>query len=99
MARNPLTFTIPLLVVLGLGAVLLNGSKKQAFAAAFVVWFLLFAGAVWSFRIPADKGPSETLPRRTLIPGVLWRLLWVVVAIVSPIVDGQLLLRPGYGIG
>ncbi|MDD7936809.1 M50 family metallopeptidase [Actinomycetospora lutea] len=100
VARNPLAFTVPLLVVVGLGFALLYGSgEQQAFAAAFVAWFLLLAGAVWSFRIPADKGPSETLPRRTLIPGLLWRLLWIVVAIVALIVGGQLLLRPGYGIG
>jgi hypothetical protein len=30
---------------------------------------------------------------------VLWRLLWVVVAIVALVIGAQLLLRPGYGIG
>ncbi|PVY95889.1 M50 family metallopeptidase [Actinomycetospora cinnamomea] len=100
LARNALAFTIPLLVVLGLGAVLLNGSaEQQAFAAVFVVWFLLIAGTVQTFSIPAAKGSTEPLPRLTLIPGVVWRLLWVVVAIVALIVGAQLLLRPGYGIG
>lgn len=100
VARNPLAFTIPLLVVLGLGAALLNGSaKQQAFAAVFVVWFLLMAGTVQTFRIPAAKGSTDVLPRLTLIPGVLWRLLWVVVAIVALIVGAQLLLRPGYEVG
>jgi hypothetical protein len=100
VARNALAFTIPLLVVLGLGAALLNGSaKQQAFAAVFVVWFLLIAGTVQTFRIPPAKGSTDVLPRLTLIPSVVWRLLWIVVAIVVLIVGAQLLLRPGYEIG
>ena len=84
VARNALAFTIPLLVVLGLGAALLYGSEEQqAFAATFVVWFLLIAGTVWAFRRKA----------------VLWRLLFSFVAVVALIVGAQLLLRPGYGIG
>ena len=35
----------------------------------------------------------------TLIPNFIWNLLWIVVAVVSLIVGGQLLLRPGYDIG
>lgn len=100
VARNALAFTIPLLVVLGLGAALLYGSaEQQAFAATFVVWFLLIAGVVGAFRVPPGKGSTDVLPRLTLIPGVVWRLLWVVVAIVALIIGAQLLLRPGYGIG
>lgn len=100
VARNPLAFTIPLLVVLGLGAALLYGSaEQQAFAATFVVWFLLIAGTVQTFRVAAAKGSTDVLPRLTLIPSVVWRLLWIVVAIVALIIGGQLLLRPGYGIG
>jgi hypothetical protein len=84
VARNALAFTIPLLVVLGLGAALLYGSgEQQAFAATFVVWFLLIAGTVWAFRYKS----------------VLWRLLFIFVAVVALIVGAQLLLRPGYGIG
>jgi hypothetical protein len=45
------------------------------------------------------KGSTDVLPRRTLIPGVVWRLVWVVVAIVALIIGAQLLLRPGYEIG
>jgi hypothetical protein len=100
VARNPLAFTIPLLVVLGLGAALLYGSgEQQAFAAAFVVWFLLIGGTIDAFRPRSLGGGPDTLAGKTLIPGVLWRLLFVVVAVVSLIVGGQLLLRPGYTIG
>ncbi|WP_328308895.1 M50 family metallopeptidase [Actinomycetospora sp. NBC_00405] len=97
-ARGPLAFTIPLLVILGLGAALFYGSgQQQAFAATFVVWFLLIAGAVWAFRLPAGGG-SNTLAGKTLIPGVVWQLLFIVVAIVDLFVGGQLLLRPGFDV-
>jgi len=100
VARNPLAFTIPLLVVLGLGAALFRGSgEQQAFAAAFVVWFLLIAGVVEAFRLPSLGGGRNTLAGKTLIPGVLWKLLFIFVAVVALIVGGQLLLRPGYAIG
>lgn len=100
VALNPLAFTIPLLVVLGLGATLFYGSgAQQAFAAAFVAWFLLLAGTLGTFRIPGLGGGPNTLAGKTFIPGVLWQLLFIGVAIVALIVGGQLLLRPGYGIG
>jgi hypothetical protein len=84
VARNALAFTIPLLVVLSLGAALLYGSgEQQAFAATFVVWFLLIAGTLWAFRSK----------------GVLWWLLFSFVAVIALIVGAQLLLRPGYAIG
>ncbi len=99
VARNPLAFTIPLLVVLGLGTALFRGSgEQQAFAAAFVVWFLLIAGTLWAFRSRSGGG-RNTLAGRTLIPGILWQLLFIFIAIVALIVGGQLLLRPGYTIG
>jgi hypothetical protein len=97
-ARTALAFTIPLLVVLVLGAALLYGSsEQQAFAAAFVVWFLLIAGTLWAFRTP-QGGASGSLGDETFIPGILWQLLFIFVAIVALIVGGQLLLRPGYAI-
>ena len=85
VARNALAFTIPLLVVLGLGAALIYGSgEQQAFAATFVVWFLLIAGTVWAFRNRNS---------------VLWRLLFISVAVAALIAGAQLLLRPEYGVG
>ena len=100
IARNPLAFTIPLLVILGLGAVLLYGSGMlQAFAAAGAVWFLLIAGTFEAFSLPSGGGDASTLAGKTLIPGVIWKLFWIFIAVVSLIVGGQLLLRPGYDIG
>ncbi|MEJ2860307.1 M50 family metallopeptidase [Actinomycetospora flava] len=99
VAGNPLGFTIPLLIVLGLGAALFYGSgDQQAFAAAFVVWFLLFGGIAGAFRASGLGGERNTLAGRTFIPAVVWQLLFISVAIVSLIVGGQLLLRPGYDV-
>jgi hypothetical protein len=99
-ARNPLAFTIPLLAVLGLGAALLEGTGTvQAFAAAGVVWFLLIVGLVESYQLPSNGGDAASLASRTLIPGFVWKLFWLSVSLISLIVGGQLLLRPGYAIG
>lgn len=99
-AANALAVTIPLLVVLGLGAALLRGSAEtQAFAAAGVAWFLLISGTVAAFKLPASGGDAASLAGRTLIPGVVWKLFWILVSVVALIVGGQFLLRPGYAIG
>jgi hypothetical protein len=46
---------------------------------------------------PSDDGAK--LASKTLIPNVIWTALWLFLAVFSLIVGGQLLLRPGYGIG
>jgi hypothetical protein len=98
-ASNPLAFTIPLLVVVGLGAALLEGSAAvQAFTATVVVWFLLISGLVESIKLPSNDGDARSLARRTLVPGVVWKLFWFSTALVALIVGGQLLLRPGYSL-
>ena len=101
VARNPLAFTIPLLVVLGLGATLLRGSVEiQAFAAVGVVWFLLISGAAEALSFRGRKGDASNLAEWTVIvPAFVWELLWAFIALVALIVGGQLLLRPGYDIG
>jgi hypothetical protein len=100
VARTPLAFTIPFLIVIGLGAALLTGTgPTQAFAAVAVTWFLLINGTVEAFRLPSSGGDAASLAGRTLIPGFIWKTLWIFVAVVALIVGGQLLLRPGYGIG
>lgn len=100
VARSPLAFTIPFLLVIGLGAALIKGSgPTQAFAAVAVTWFLLINGVLEAFRLPSRGGDAASLASRTLIPGFIWKTLWVFVAIVSLIVGGQLLLRPGYSLG
>ena len=63
------------------------------------MWFLLIAGTLSSFPRPERGGGPGILAGKTFIPGILWQLLFIFVAIVALIVGGQLLLRPGYDIG
>lgn len=99
-ARNPLAFTVPLLILLGIGAALIRGSAAtQAAVAVSLVWFLLIGGVVDTTTLPSGGGDARIMAGKTLIPGVIWKVFWVFVAIVALIVGGQLLLRPGYAIG
>jgi Peptidase M50B-like len=98
-ARSPLAFAIPLLVLLGIGAALIWGSDTtQAAVAVSLVWFLLIGGIFDTFTLPAGGGDASIMAGKTLIPGLIWKIAWVFVAIVALIVGGQLLLRPGYAI-
>lgn len=99
-ARTPLAFAIPLLVLLGVGAALLFGTASaQAAVAVSLVWFLLIGGIFDTTTLPSDGGDAKIMAGKTLIPGVIWKLFWIFIAVVALIVGGQLLLRPGYGIG
>jgi hypothetical protein len=99
-ARNALAFTVPLLFLVGIVAALLRGSPAtQAAVAVSVVWFLLIGGVVDTTTLPAGGGDARAMAGKTLIPGVIWKVFWVFVAVVALIVGGQLLLRPGYEIG
>jgi hypothetical protein len=100
LSRNGLAFVIPALIVLGLTWLLLAGSGTlQAAFAVGIAWLLLFGGLLDAVRLPSDGGDAAALASLTFIPGVLWKLLWIFVALVSLIVGGQLLLRPGYDLG
>ncbi|MDF2975409.1 MAG: integral rane protein [Actinomycetospora sp.] len=100
-AANALAFTIPLLVVLGLGAALLRGSAEiQAFVAVGVVWFLLISGAAKVLSLRGRKGDATGLAKATVVvPAIVWELFWAFAGLVALIVGGQFLLRPGYAIG
>lgn len=101
LSRNGLAFLIPALIVFGLGWLLLKGSASlQAAFAVGIAWFLLFGGFLRNLRLlQAASSDGARLARMTLIPNFIWNLLWIFVAVVSLIVGGQLLLRPGYDIG
>jgi Peptidase M50B-like len=101
LARNGLAFLIPALIVLGLGWLLIAGSGAlQAAVAVGIAWFLLIGGLLDAIRLLGSKsGDGTALAELTLIPNAIWSLIWIFVALVSLIVGGQLLLRPGYGIG
>jgi hypothetical protein len=98
-ARNALAFTIPFLVLVGIVLALVKGSPTtQATVAVSVVWFLLIGGIFDTTTLPVGGGDAASLAGKTLIPGVLWKIFWVGVAVLALIVGGQLLLRPGYAI-
>lgn len=96
VAANGLARLIPALVIAGIFAVGLYGSAvQQATVAVGLVWFLLISGAVYAFRIRVGVGDPEALRRRLVLPGALWQLIWIVIAVVSLFVGGRLLLVPG----
>jgi hypothetical protein len=98
-ARNALAFTIPFLVLVGIVLALVKGSATtQATVAVSLVWLLLIGGVVDAAQLPSWAGDARNLADRTLIPGVLWKIFWITVAVLALIVGGQLLLRPGYAI-
>ncbi|MDD7917153.1 M50 family metallopeptidase [Actinomycetospora callitridis] len=96
-----LAFLVPTLVVLGVGYVLVSGSAElQAGVAVGIAWLLLIGGAADNLKFRGGKADAGYLARATIIfPTFVWELLWAFVSIVTLIVGGQLLLRPGYAIG
>jgi hypothetical protein len=96
-----LAFVVPTVVVLGVGYVLVQGSAQlQAAFAVGIAWLLLIGGAADNLRFRGGKADAGSLAEQTIIfPAFVWELLWAFVSIVTLIVGGQLLLRPGYGIG
>jgi hypothetical protein len=101
LSRNALAFVVPALIVIGLTWLLLAGSGSlQAAFAVGIAWFLLLGGLLDNVRLLQGRsGDGGALAKLTLIPNVIWSLVWIFVAVVTLIVGGQLLLRPGYAIG
>jgi Peptidase M50B-like len=101
LSRNGLAFLVPALITLGIGWLLLAGSSAlQAAIAVGIAWFLLLGGFVDTLRLLKDpSSDGGKLAEMTLIPNFLWTLTWVFVGLVSLIIGGQLLLRPGYELG
>lgn len=99
---NNLARLISALVLVGTGWALLGGTPGlQAGVAVGVAWFLLLSGLadLLDIRRLAATVDAKALARMTLVPRVVWALLWTFIGVVSLVVGGQLLLRPGYGIG
>ena len=99
LSRNGLAFLVPALIVLGFTWLLVAGSASlpTAFAVG-TAWLLLLGGLRQSVMMfPSDDG--DKLASRTLIPNIVWTAIWFFIALVSLIVGGQLLLRPGYDLG
>jgi hypothetical protein len=92
---------VPAVVVLGVGYVLVEGSAQlQAAVAVGIAWLLLIGGAADNLSFRGRKADASFLAGTTIIvPAFVWELLWAFVSVVTLIVGGQLLLRPGYAIG
>lgn len=97
-SRNALAFTVPAIVVLGVGWLLIRGTPALSAAVAVgIVWLLLFNGAADALDFSGRKTDAALLAGQVvIIPAVAWELLWAVLAVIALIVGGQLLLRPGY---
>ena len=97
VAKGGLALLIPALVIVGVFAAALRGGEVlQAGLAVGAAWFLLLAATYDAFTLPTDAGDAMNLAIRTvLIPGFIWKLIWIVVAVVSLYAGGRLLLVPG----
>lgn len=88
------TFVV-LLFAVAVGYVALNGTPlQQAALAAGLVWLLLFGGAVAAAWSGTDrKSDAGKLARDTLIPAIVWKGVFITVAVVC-LWNGVLLLAP-----
>jgi hypothetical protein len=87
---------VVLLAFLGVGWVALNaGPYLQVAVAVGLVWWMLIGGAYWaSVGLSRGKGSdAAVLARRTLIPGVVWHVLWALIGTYALLVGGRYLLH------
>jgi hypothetical protein len=93
---GPLAQAVVLLAFLGVGWVALNGGPYlQVAVAVGLVWWMLIGGAYWaSVGLSRGKGSdAAVLARTTLIPGVVWHVLWALIGIYALLVGGRYLLH------
>lgn len=97
VAKGGLAIVIPAVVIAGVFAAALRGSEAlQAGLATGAAWFLLLGATYDAFALPTDAGDAMNLARRTVvIPGFVWKLIWIAIAVVSLYAGGRLLLVPG----
>ncbi|MFC5139455.1 M50 family metallopeptidase [Actinomycetospora rhizophila] len=100
LSTKGLAFLIPALIAIGVAWALLAGSASvQAAVAVGIAWWLLLGGLLRIIRVLGGSSDATRLAEMTFIPKFVWSLVWLFIGVVSLIVGGQLLLRPGYGIG
>ncbi len=89
-----LAFLIPALVVFGVGWALIDGTPAvRAAVAVGIAWYLLLGGVIDAFALPTDDGDARSLASRTgVVPGIVWKLLWIFIAVVCLLRGGSLLL-------
>lgn len=90
-----LAFLVPLLVVLGLGWTLIDGTPDvRAAVAVGIAWYLLLGGTIDNLANLGDVPHDANLMRRhtIIVPRFVWTLLWAVIAVLCVIKGGSLLL-------
>jgi hypothetical protein len=93
---GPLAQAVVLLAFLGVGWVALNGGPYlQVVVAVGLVWWMLIGGAYWaSVGLSRGEGSdAAVLARTTLIPGVVWHVLWALIGTYALLVGGRYLLH------
>ncbi|WP_445188611.1 M50 family metallopeptidase [Pseudonocardia sp. Cha107L01] len=94
-AKNSLALLVTALAFLSVGWAALNGSPYlQAAVAIGLVWWMLFGGAYWS-SVYLTQGTSDAsaLAGATLIPRIMWDMLFASIGIICLWAGGHYLLR------
>ncbi|RZT83306.1 peptidase M50B-like protein [Pseudonocardia sediminis] len=96
-AANGLAFLMPTLAAVGIGWALIQATPTvQAGVAVGIVWYLLIGGTIYAFTLPTRDGDAADLRKRTVVvPGIVWKAAWIVIAVVCLWNGGRLLLVPG----
>lgn len=89
-----LAFLLPLVISLGVIWTLIYGSPDvRAAVTVGIVWYLLLGGAYRNLSVLTRKGDAAALQKSTLIiPGLVWKLIWIVIAFLCLLRGGRLLL-------
>jgi hypothetical protein len=92
-AHNGLANVVTLLAALGVVVTLWRGSTSlQVVVAIVLVWWLLLGGVRSAVNMATDGGSDAAfMGRRYLLPAIVWKAFWVVVALVCVYVGGRLL--------
>jgi len=99
-ARNALATLVTLLATAGVVASALWGSAYlQAAVAVAIAWWMLLGGVRSAVNLSRGTGTDAYwLARRTWVPTIVWKAVWISLALYALIVGAQLLLRPGYSL-
>lgn len=102
MVRNAYGVLSVVVTAIGLGVVaFVAGSEVQFWFVYLITWFLLFAGLRPVFELQGKRrrrvardSDADQLARLTGVPGGLWILILVVIAVTCLVVGGAWLLEP-----
>jgi hypothetical protein len=92
-AHNGLANVVTLIAAVGIVVTLWRGTPfLQVIVAIVLVWWLLLGGVRSAVIMATDDGSdAAVMGRRYLLPAIVWKAFWVVVAIVCLYAGGRLL--------